>query len=80
MEESRFLLLLENYIINHIVEFASVKKCKKITGSYTPSKKNKLVENLYIDLGFLPESGLKANHYFLEIDKYNLRKHHIQNI
>lgn len=70
---------LENYIINHVVDFTNSINFKYVIGSYTPNKKNKFVENLYIDLGFLPVSNGKVNQYSLGVDHFKLKKHHIQN-
>lgn len=43
---------MEELIRNVIVDIACESGCREIVGRYRPSKKNKLVENLYSRLGF----------------------------
>jgi FkbH-like protein len=43
---------MEEFIANEIIKVARETGCSSIIGRYVPSKKNKLVENLYQRLGF----------------------------
>ena len=62
---------LENFILNSIVKYCKIKKIKKIVGIYIQTKKNSLVKNLYIDLGFLrinnPKNSLQ---FFYDISTH----------
>jgi FkbH-like protein len=43
---------LEQAIFNSIIKIMEEWECDKIIGEYLPTKKNKIVKNLYSDLGF----------------------------
>lgn len=46
---------MERFTLNTIVEKANALGFKKIVGEYIPTKKNGLVKNHYVDLGFVSE-------------------------
>lgn len=43
---------VEELIRNELVDIARASGCRELVGRYRPSKKNKLVQNLYSRLGF----------------------------
>ena len=45
---------VERLLANHLVERARAMNVKSVRGSYIPTAKNKMVENLYAELGFAP--------------------------
>ena len=57
---------MENFVLNKIVEFSRARNFQKIIGERIPTKKNKLVENHYQDLGFI----LRNNFWELEVSNY----------
>jgi FkbH-like protein len=46
---------MENFTLNKIVELAKEKGFNRIIGEYIPTKKNAIVKNHYLDLGFRSE-------------------------
>ena len=43
---------IEKMIVNELVKIAQNWGCSKLYGQYIPTKKNKLIKNLYLNLGF----------------------------
>lgn len=68
---------MENFMLNTIVKYAKLHGFEKITSEYIPTVKNKMVENLYLELGFsaLEDSD---NHFILPLDNYVPLKTHIE--
>ena len=62
---------MEEFIINKAVEIAKEKGFKKIIGEYIPTKKNKMVENIYKDLGF---SKISDTIFEVNINKFKNNK------
>jgi FkbH-like protein len=48
---------MEEFITNELVQAARAMGCRRLIGRYIPSKKNKLVSELYPRLGFAPIEG-----------------------
>lgn len=48
---------LENFIVNTLIEYAQKNNFKLLSGEFIPTPKNKLVENLYSELGFQEVKG-----------------------
>lgn len=64
---------MEQFILNQIKDLARRKNISYILGEYIPTIKNKIVENLYHDLGFV----LNGKFWQLHIDKPSLTKTYI---
>ncbi len=60
---------MEHFMLNTIVHYAKQENFEKIIGEYLPTKKNKLVENLYAELGFTEIDGK----WHLEVEKYKYK-------
>ncbi len=70
---------MEKAMMDQLVEQAKKKGIKTIWGKWVASKKNKMVENLYQDLGFSYQSGdQKQANWKLEIDSYHKLNNHIK--
>lgn len=65
---------MENFALNSIVEFAKGKNYQRIVGERIPTKKNKLVENHYQDLGFKFEN----DKWSLDISNYEGKLNYIE--
>lgn len=66
---------MEEFICNDIIEIAKQKGCARIIGKYIPTKKNKLVENLYENLKFVNVSKLgEKTIWELNLNNYNQRQ------
>jgi FkbH-like protein len=51
---------VERLLANHLFERAKEMKVQLVRGAYVPTAKNKMVENLYPELGFAP-AGIGDN-------------------
>ena len=69
---------MEDFTLNTMVEYARKKGYKRIIGEYLPTPKNKMVEQHYIKLGFMPLSGTSTAQYVLELEKYKARECYIK--
>lgn len=58
---------MEEFIINSVTEAASEHGIETLTAEYIPTKKNKMVEDIYERFGF---EALGTGRYRLETDKY----------
>jgi FkbH-like protein len=58
---------MENFTLNTIVEYAKENGYKRIIGEYVPTEKNKMVENHYQQLGFLPLDEEGQDLYVLHV-------------
>ena len=58
---------MEEFIINSVAESASQQGIEILTAEYIPTKKNKMVEDIYAGFGF---EALGDGRYRLETDKY----------
>lgn len=64
---------MEFYFFNKVVDKIKSLNIKTIIGIYIPSKKNKIVEGIYSELGFIQKEFSKDEHIFmLDIDNYKL--------
>jgi len=61
---------LEKMIINELVKIAQKWGCTKLYGQYIPTKKNKLIKDLYLDLGFKKTQKKVVSNVFE--DKYDI--------
>ena len=61
---------MENFTLNTIVNYAKENGFKKIIGEYISTPKNKMVENHYQKLGFMPIETTDQNLYALMVDDY----------
>ena len=68
---------MENFTLNTMVEKARIAGYKRIIGEYLPTPKNKMVEQHYINLGFVKVDGAATEQYELEVDKYENRECYI---
>lgn len=48
---------VEKVLLSYIINLAKQQGIKKIVGEYIPTKKNKPIQNLYSELGFIQENG-----------------------
>lgn len=69
---------MENFTLNTMVEKAKVAGYKKIIGEYLPTPKNKMVENHYTGLGFMPVGGVVTAQYELNVETYQNRECYIE--
>lgn len=61
---------MENFTLNVMVERARTAGYMKIIGEYLPTRKNKMVENHYKNLGFDEIKGTETARYELQVDDY----------
>lgn len=69
---------MENFTLNTMVDYAREKGYKRIIGEYLPTPKNKMVEQHYSSLGFVPIEGTATAQYILDIEKYETRESYIE--
>lgn len=69
---------MENFTLNTMVEKAKEAGYTKIIGEYLPTPKNKMVENHYTGLGFLPVEGAATAQFELNVDEYQPRECYIE--
>ncbi len=58
---------MEEYVLNQLVQIAKSHGFKKVSAEYIPTAKNRMVQDLYRDMGFAKTSD---NHYEVLIDGY----------
>lgn len=68
---------MENFTLNTMVKYARENGFKKIIGEYIPTQKNKMVEDHYQRLGFLPLNTQDRNLYILDVLNYEERECYI---
>lgn len=64
---------MENFTLNTMVEAAKAKGYKKIIGEYLPTPKNKMVQNHYLEMGFVKIEEKSINRYLLNVETYTPR-------
>ncbi len=69
---------MENFTLNTMVEKAKAAGYKKIIGEYLPTPKNKMVENHYTELGFIPIQGKSTAQFELNVEGYKHRENYIE--
>ena len=69
---------MENFTLNTMVEAAKAKGYKKIIGEYLPTPKNKMVEQHYTCLGFVPVARAATAQYVLDVEAYQFRECYIE--
>ena len=71
---------MEDCICNTIADIAQRKSCQKVKGIYIPSKKNKLVKDLYKKMGFqLLDASEEQSTWEIHLDSgLKERTHHIE--
>ena len=67
---------VENLLLDKIVDLAKEINFNKIVGEYIPTKKNLLVKDHYLNLGFV----FKKELWELNVSKYDNKEHFINNI
>ena len=65
---------MENFVLNTIVNFAKENDFTTIKGEYIPTKKNDLVKDHYLNLGFKKNQS----NFSLEVQNYQDRKNYIK--
>ena len=70
---------MENFILDTLVKYAKKYNFRRLIGEYRPTAKNKIVNNLYVDLGFGPVND-SNNKFILNIDEYEPVVFFIKNI
>ncbi len=68
---------MENFTLNTMVEKAKAAGYKKIIGEYLPTPKNKMVENHYTGLGFVPVEGAATAQFELNVNEYQNKECYI---
>jgi FkbH-like protein len=68
---------MENFTLNTMVARAREKGYKRIIGEYLPTPKNKMVEQHYMQLGFMPRENAVTAQYELSVDDYQPRECYI---
>jgi FkbH-like protein len=71
---------MENFTLNIIVEYARNNGFKKIIGEYIATDKNKMVEDHYTKLGFIPMADTDRKSYILKTDFYKDKECYIKAI
>ena len=62
---------VEDLVLNHILQLAAKADCTRVVGVYRPTAKNKMVQDLYSSLGFMPQrSSDEESTYELEVKDY----------
>ena len=61
---------MENFVLNHIVNYAKKHNFKNVIGEYIQTPKNEIVKNHYNDLGF----EKNGNKWLLDINSYQNKK------
>jgi predicted enzyme involved in methoxymalonyl-ACP biosynthesis len=71
---------VEDFIVGEIARRARDAGCTRIVGRYIPTKKNALVADLYLRMGFAPAGQADATQLsVLELETYRPARHHIAN-
>jgi len=65
---------VEHFVLNHLVELARQKGCKKIIGEYIPTPKNGIVKDHYKNLGFKQADN---NYWHLDLTNYTNQENYI---
>lgn len=65
---------MEEYIINHMIQTARDNGFKKVCGEYIPTPKNKMVKDIYEQMGF---SRIEDNTFEADVDGFSLLKTYI---
>ena len=65
---------MEDFVLNTIVDFAKENELTIIKGEYIPTKKNEMVKDHYLNLGFEKNESF----FSLEVKNYRNRKNHIK--
>ena len=79
---------LENAVFNQFVKICFSQGCVRLLGEYIPTQRNKIVSDLFINLGFekidlnlmnilLDKQNSKATYFVLDLAKYEERRHEI---
>lgn len=68
---------MENFTLNIIVDWARKNGYSRIVGEYLPTQKNKMVENHYEQLGFLPLETASTSSWYLDIADYTYKECYI---
>jgi len=68
---------MENFTLNIIVKYAKENGFKKIIGEFIQSQKNKMVEDHYQSLGFIPINNSERKLYTLNVDNYKNKECYI---
>lgn len=67
-----FKKTVENYTIKKIIQKSLECNCNTVTGEYIETEKNKLIKDLYIQLGFKVDDNKEENRFILDnIEKYD---------
>ena len=66
---------MEEFIINKIIDKAKKMGFEVIEAEYIPTKKNEMVKDIYLEMGF---TEYEVNHYRININKYKKRKVYIK--
>ena len=68
---------MEAFTLNTMAERAKSAGYKRIIGEYLPTPKNKMVEQHYPGLGFVPETGASTARYILDLESFTPIECHI---
>lgn len=66
---------MEEFVMNQLMEKAAEHGIRKVTGEYIPSSKNKMVKNIYREMGFME---IRENFYEIEVKNYRMKKTYIR--
>jgi FkbH-like protein len=69
---------MENFTLNTMVASARAAGYKYMVGEYLPTAKNKMVEQHYPGLGFMPIADAPTARYVLEVEAYQPRECYIE--
>lgn len=63
---------VEQFVVNHIVDYARERGCQSICGEYRPTEKNGMVKDVFAQFGFIKdqELGDGATRWRLEVSTY----------
>jgi predicted enzyme involved in methoxymalonyl-ACP biosynthesis len=64
---------MESYVLNSIVDLATINNYTSVLGEYIPIPKNEMVRDHYKNLGFKPDGNL----WRLDVTAYKKKSHYI---
>ena len=68
---------MENFTLHTIVDYAKEHGFRHIIGEYLPTAKNKMVEEHYLRLGFVPMENAVTSRFKLDVETYMKREFYI---
>ncbi len=69
---------MEEFIMNETVKAAKEVGLLRLTGEYLPTRKNKMVENIYAEMGFEKTDSDEGSRFMTDLNEYKENKTYIK--